>query len=313
MTEASEDCGQLVLLLELRAQIRAHAEQNPDTLPRQLAEALTAGFGEQELRVLAQAYVEDVADWAQRLQVRKAEDRAERSREVPVVQVAPEEQEAVAAILTESRFKKTCEQAVREIRAARKAEESRNCQWETLRDNSEEYARNPLLGLGRRKEREEFQAWMGDDFPFWLETVLAAAEQYGDSRVHSIASDWHPAGPTEYWRLLRVEQVTEMVHKVAAQVRLETTEELLSSVFALGDGGERVTWGDATTEQHQRRIELLVGNAAGNVETAARHQAAIRMIQEVGAETLREAARRAQVGLASIPLASPAGTLATRL
>lgn len=302
-----EELDQLTLLLETRAAIREYAEANLDTRPWDVAAALIDGLDERQRWVLAYACIQDTADVAQRLCVRRTEDRAERPREA-VVKVAPEEQEAVAAILSQCRFKKTTEQAVAEVRATRREEERVLAEWQRHRDSPEAYAAVPGLALTQARERRAFREWMGDAFPAWLERLKSAwGERRRDDNYHYALSHWHPSGYEDYYHELRVEEVTAMVHRVAAQVRLETTEELLSSVFALGDGGERVTWGEATTEQHQKRIELLVGNAAGNVETAARHQAAIRMISEAGAGCLREAAERTRpaplVGAVCSPVA----------
>lgn len=78
------------------------------------------------------------------------------------------------------------------------------------------------------------------------------------------------------------------VSEYAAAIRLEVTSELLATLFAVGDGSERVTWGDATVDQHERRVEMLLGNAAGNAETAARHTAAINLINSYGVICLKE-------------------------
>jgi hypothetical protein len=77
------------------------------------------------------------------------------------------------------------------------------------------------------------------------------------------------------------------VEENAAHVRLETTRELLETSFALGDGAE-TTWGEATVDQHQQRIDLLVKGASGTIETASRHAAAINMIQAAGVGHLNE-------------------------
>lgn len=57
-------------------------------------------------------------------------------------------------------------------------------------------------------------------------------------------------------------------------LRMEWTEELLESTFALGDG-TRVSWGEATIDQHQERVAMFMGNVAANIEGAARHEQAI--------------------------------------
>lgn len=87
-----------------------------------------------------------------------------------------------------------------------------------------------------------------------------------------------------------MESIRTATENFRAAVRLELTEELLASSFALGDG-TRVTWAEATVEQHQARVAMLQGMAAGTLETAARHEEAVAMLREAGAPclgTLRE-------------------------
>lgn len=86
------------------------------------------------------------------------------------------------------------------------------------------------------------------------------------------------------WFRREVGRITE---KFRQEVRLEITEELLAAEFALGDG-RMVTWGAATVAEHTQRMDLLLGNAHGNLETARRHQAAVQMISEAGVATLAE-------------------------
>jgi len=70
-------------------------------------------------------------------------------------------------------------------------------------------------------------------------------------------------------------------------LRMEWTRELLDSFFALPDG-TRVAWGKASSDQHAIRIDMLLGNAAGNLETAARHQVAIETLMSNGVSCLNE-------------------------
>jgi hypothetical protein len=86
-----------------------------------------------------------------------------------------------------------------------------------------------------------------------------------------------------------VNRVTELLDEYATDLRMEWTAELLESDFALGDG-THVTWGDATIDQHQKRVDMLQATAQGTLETAARHQRAIIDLESAGAETLRELA-----------------------
>jgi hypothetical protein len=70
-------------------------------------------------------------------------------------------------------------------------------------------------------------------------------------------------------------------------LRMEWTEELLSSAFALPDG-TLTTWGAATVADHEARRDMFTANAQANVEGAARHDAAIRELQDAGVSTLNE-------------------------
>lgn len=70
-------------------------------------------------------------------------------------------------------------------------------------------------------------------------------------------------------------------------VRIETTDELLRTSFALGDG-TTTTWGEATIAQHRQRVELLTGNVLGNMHTIALHESAISMIEDVRGSCLAD-------------------------
>jgi hypothetical protein len=71
----------------------------------------------------------------------------------------------------------------------------------------------------------------------------------------------------------------QAIERVKEKTRYQVTRELLGTEFALGDG-RSVTWGTATKQDHQTRIDLLTKNAAGNVEAAARHSQAIDLLNE---------------------------------
>lgn len=88
---------------------------------------------------------------------------------------------------------------------------------------------------------------------------------------------------------LAAHQMRTLIDHIEQRTRIEVTQELLSSVFALGDN-VRVTWGEATVAQHEQRITLLLKNAEGNIDTAKRHQAAVEMITEAGVDTLADLA-----------------------
>lgn len=117
--------------------------------------------------------------------------------------------------------------------------------------------------------------------------LLSACEAHGIPRDNwfNILLDWCLPYDALDWNIhLEIE-------KASQQIRLEVSAELLGSEFALGDG-VRVTWGSATVDQHLQRASLTTSNAVSNAEDAARHLAAVRMIQERGANTLGEANER---------------------
>lgn len=64
------------------------------------------------------------------------------------------------------------------------------------------------------------------------------------------------------------------------------TAELLNETFRV-DGVE-VSWGEATVEQHQRRMESLKKHAQGTLETSAKHGQAITEIKKAHASRLSE-------------------------
>lgn len=78
-----------------------------------------------------------------------------------------------------------------------------------------------------------------------------------------------------------------LVDEYKAQLHAEWTEDLLNSSFALPDG-EQVTWGSATTEQHQARVAMFMNNAMTNLEGAARHERAIDDLVSHGSRTLND-------------------------
>lgn len=90
------------------------------------------------------------------------------------------------------------------------------------------------------------------------------------------------------WSVAKVEQAFRDLKSVW---RMEWTAELLDSTFALADGS-RVTWGDATADQHRERVDMFRRNALANLEGAARHEQAIDALMESGAKSLRKMVNR---------------------
>lgn len=72
--------------------------------------------------------------------------------------------------------------------------------------------------------------------------------------------------------------------------RVDPTGEraaLLAETFALGDGS-RVSWGEATVEQHEQRIAMLARLRDGIDATIARHRAAVEGIRAAGVKCLAD-------------------------
>jgi len=143
-------------------------------------------------------------------------------------------------------------------------------------------------------DRTPFMKWLGDRYDDWYQRgceSVDSAERAGAYSSHEertlFKADYYDEGAAAWYALERARYTTDLVNRVSEEVRLETTEKLLSTVFALGDGA-RTTWGRATVLEHEQRISLLSKNATGVIETAARHRAAIAMILAAGATCLAE-------------------------
>lgn len=94
------------------------------------------------------------------------------------------------------------------------------------------------------------------------------------------------SSPTEHAHALLEQAIADWTE----HIRMEWTQELLGSDFALRDG-TRVTWGAATVAQHSERRAMFADNAKANLEGAARHQHAIQALTESGARSLNAMVR----------------------
>lgn len=152
-------------------------------------------------------------------------------------------------------------------------------QFIELRDNP-----GTRIYLRGKAQRQSFRKWMGDGFDEWYRQARELVYATKDEReIDWFMSDWDEGYTSEK----HMRSLLGIVQEFADTMRLEITRELLATEFALGDG-VRVTWGDATVDQHKQRIELLQANALANTEAAARHMAALRMIAEKGVRCLGE-------------------------
>lgn len=151
------------------------------------------------------------------------------------------------------------------------------------------------------QERQAFRKWAGRggrNFADWLARAEAAVKPRLSVQSQAwFEADWYPGGAFAYHEMKRAEQLelrlSETVARVVAETRLELTRDLLHTEFALGTG-EKVTWGDATADQHEQRAALLRLNSVANVDAESRHRKAIEMLRDAGASRLSELAIPAQ-------------------
>lgn len=121
-------------------------------------------------------------------------------------------------------------------------------------------------------------------FEKWYEKALKIAARTDTiepkefpTRVDDCQIDWE--GMYTVFHKRQMERMQQVIEIVATETELRVTKELLGSQFALGDG-RITTWGKATIAEHQQRILLLKKNATANVEAAARHKAAIKLLKK---------------------------------
>lgn len=88
--------------------------------------------------------------------------------------------------------------------------------------------------------------------------------------------------------LARTARRNALLNKIRFDVAVEWTREILTTEFALSDG-TRVTWGEATADQHLARVSMLHDHAAANAHAASRHEAALQALADSGARCLNDA------------------------
>lgn len=103
---------------------------------------------------------------------------------------------------------------------------------------------------------------------------------------------------TDVDELLDAMQPTKPLFRASERLKAgDVTAEfmsILTAKFALGNG-ERVTWGEATVEQHETRLRLIMANIKGLSETADRHRKAISLLRQTGAKCIGDLAAKGAV------------------
>lgn len=127
----------------------------------------------------------------------------------------------------------------------------------------------------------------------WNVRGRSKCEKCGCSKcVAALDEYWEKLGSKEAEIFAQSQQrildiVQDTVTSRAQEMFAKWTSELLASTFALPDG-TRVTWAEATSQQHRDRIEMLNKQAAGTIETAALHERALRDMGQAGVSRLAD-------------------------
>jgi hypothetical protein len=157
------------------------------------------------------------------------------------------------------------ERRARTYRAEREAERVAQA-TEQQRRAEHERANDP-----RRMTEAEYHTWVESTD----EGRAHAERQQAEAEAHARIDE-------EFRR-----EVDQVLADYAEHLRMEWTEELLASGFAL-PSGQVVTWGEATVAQHRQRAAMFASNAEANLRGAARHRHAVEALESAGASCLRE-------------------------
>jgi hypothetical protein len=162
----------------------------------------------------------------------------------------------------------------------------------TGRDEEQELVERDRLALEERralwklnprsapKSSREYKDWLANTPEG---RAVADAREEAEDRRRLFREDPEAYSKKYGWQ----HAVQEYEESVRQQARLELTAELLGASFALGDG-RTVTWGEATLDDHEQRIELLFGNVSGNLATIAVHERAAELLRSAGASCLND-------------------------
>jgi len=123
-------------------------------------------------------------------------------------------------------------------------------------------------------------------------TMIECARRYVETEFRrrartSVRSTEHVAVARIKANERYVQRAAEVVRDIVHTINPGWNAELLESSFSLGDG-TTVMWGEATAREHDVYAAMLEGQAAGSLETAALHRAAIRDIQALGVSNLSQ-------------------------
>ncbi len=141
-------------------------------------------------------------------------------------------------------------------------------------------------------DRQKFRAWckrLGHSYEDWYDATLKISRIQAPDNTHwvvqAFSNNQAERDMAKYSDLMG--KLKPALDEYVAALRLEITDELLSTQFSLGDG-RSVTWGNATIKDHRQRVDILNKNAVGNLQTAAVHIKAIGMLEVSHTKTLKQ-------------------------
>ena len=157
------------------------------------------------------------------------------------------------------------------------------------------------------EESKKKQQENPDDYRNWYQEMVTGKTLWRDipekhqrwlfERMHSsqyIPDDYPPKAKwlTTYEGKMTLDRLAKAEERKQKEIRaikqeaiMEWTEELLQSSLALPDG-TIITWGSATRNDHEARIEMLHVNVMANAEAIRRHEAAVIALVSSGKKTL---------------------------
>lgn len=278
--------------------IDAWAAAHPDGMPDVVAAEWVATLTAEERKGFLVAFaVTGVKHW-QRARARNLELEAQAAARREAEERTRAEWQAGAEARSEEERRYRAEAPARKAAQEQAKREAFQQRQDELREEMERYRDNPYphksVTVHERTKRAEFvlhfKAWMGDEFDDWyVEVVEEIAARGSRVPLDQFRLQWEPDFEKPAYMDSMFGVLTQAMDDVRQAARLELTREFLETEFALGDG-VRVTWGSASVEHHQQRIAMLTHHAAGTLETAERHHAAVAMLSESGARCLNDVA-----------------------
>lgn len=152
--------------------------------------------------------------------------------------------------------------------------------------DAQEHAHDPWNAKGKLRQQFEDQP---DD-------VKARQRAADDEEFAKFLASRPPAaspprsgflGCDEFYFWKKVQAQKDFEAKIRHKVKLELTKELLATQF-VGRKGTRISWGNATVEDHLAHMEVLLRQAGDSVVVAKKHAVAVELLAKHQVGSLNE-------------------------